>query len=142
MTRDRGSAEFGVAAGLVVIVAAALVVLFTFLALDTGPHLVQGKVVDKTYDDEDEWYQPGYTIDGGQNCTGTYPNQVCTQNADIQVPGVWHTDPERYLLKLQGPDPDDADKTIEDTVEVPDWFYEKVKVGQWVDVDSLEVIPR
>lgn len=113
-------------------------------ACGSSPSLERGKVVAKEYDDADDWYQAGYTIDGGQYCTGGYNGQpkTCHDNPDTNIPGQWHHAPERFLLELRGPNPDDDTKTISDTIEVPESFFNEVRVGQWIDVDSLEIIPR
>lgn len=131
--------------GVAVVVAAAAVVLgVLIMVLNPGPSLEEGRVEEKVYDDPDDWYQPGYTIDGGQTCTGGYNGQprICTQNPDTFVPGMWHHDPEHFVLKLRGPHPDEPDKTITDEINVPESFWNKVRIGQWIDVDSLEIIPR
>lgn len=113
-------------------------------ACSSGPSLDEGKVIEKSYDDPDDWYQPGYTIDGGQSCSGGYNGQprICTQNPDINMPGMWHHDPEHFRLKLQAPNPNDSAKTITDTREVPEAFFNEVRVGQWVNVETLEIIPK
>lgn len=109
-----------------------------------GPSLSEGKVIQKVWDDEDTWYQSGYTIDGGQSCSGGYNNQprICVDLPDTQIPGMWHTDPERFLLKLEAPDPKDGNKVLHDTRSVPESFWNDVEVGQWVNVKTLEIIPR
>lgn len=123
---------------------AAVGVALLLSACGSGPSLETGKVIEKKYDDEDQWYQPGHTISGSQTCTGGYNGQpqTCTRSPDIHIPGTWHTDPERFLLKLEGEHPEDSSKTITDTISVPEEFFNRVRVGQWVDVDSLEIIPR
>lgn len=132
--------------GVVLLVAAAVVVaaLFVALVLNPGPSLETGRVEEKIYDDPDDWYQPGHTIDGGRTCTGGYNGQpqTCFENADTHIPGMWHHDPEHFLLKLRGPHPDDSDKMITDTINVPESFWNRVRIGQWIDVDSLEIIER
>lgn len=122
-----------------VVVASVLLVACGF-----GPTLSEGKVVEKTYDDPDSWYQPGYTIDGGQTCTGGYSGQArtCYDNVDTHIPGQWHYEPEQFLLKLQAQNPDDASKTISDTVSVPESFWNDVRVGQWVNVKTMEIVER
>jgi hypothetical protein len=127
--------------GVVCVVVVASVIL---TACNTGPSLSQGEVVEKKYDDADDWYQSGYTIEGGQTCTGGYGDQprMCVDNADTHIPGQWHYEPERFLLKLRAPNPDDDTKVITDTVSVPEGFWNDVRVGQWVDVKMMEVIER
>lgn len=129
---------------LVMVVAVVLVTSALITACSTGPSLTQGKVIEKDYDDADSWYQSGYSIDGGQTCTGGYGGQsrVCVDNADTHIPGQWHNEPERFLLKLQAPDPEDDSKTITDTVSVPENFWDDVRVGQWVDVKAMEIINK
>jgi hypothetical protein len=143
LTRIVRSQTLIVGAVVLVVVAVAAFLIF---GIGTPTRLEVGRVETKTYDDADEWYQPGYTIDGGQTCTGGYGNpptpQICTDRPDTYIPGVWHTDPERFLLKLRGPHPDDPDKTITDTISVPESFWNTVGVGQWVDVDSLTIVER
>lgn len=126
------------------IFAGAAVLVLLVAACGSSPTLSEGKIVHKEYDDADEWYQAGYTIDGGSTCTGGYNGQpqTCYDNADIHIPGQWHHEDERYLLELEGPHPDKEGETITDTREVPEWFFDKVREGQWVDVEALEIIPR
>lgn len=142
---DRGSTTIATIAGVAVVVVAALIAIVALSAMiNPGPSLEEGRVVAKEYDDADRWYQPGQTIDGGQTCTGGYNGQTrtCTDNPDTHIPGVWHHDPERFLLKLEGPHPEEEGKTLKDTISVPESFYDRVRVGQWVDVDSMEIVPR
>ncbi len=111
----------------------------------SSPSLTEGKVVEKVYDDPDDWYQPGYTIDGGESCSGGYGDQprICSDNADIHIPGQWHHDPEHFNLKLEAQITEDGKtKTVTDTREVPAGFFEDVRVGQWVNVETLEITPR
>lgn len=133
-----------IAAGGVVLVAAIVVAAALILVLNPGPSLETGRVESKVYDDADDWYQPGQTISGSETCSGGFDGQprVCTRGPDIHIPGQWHHEPERFLLKLRGPHPDKPDKTITDTISVPESFWNRVRVGQWIDVDTLEIIER
>lgn len=115
-----------------------------FFLINPGPSLETGRVVAKTYDDADEWYQPGHTISGSETCSGGYNGQprTCTRSPDIHIPGQWHYERERFLLELEGPHPDKPDKTITDTISVPEEFWHRIREGQWIDVDTLEIIER
>ena len=143
--REMGQSRISTVATVLIFVACVVVVASIILtACNTGPSLTQGEVVAKEYDDADDWYQSGYTISGGQTCTGGYGDQprTCYDNADTHIPGQWRHEPERFLLKLRAPNPDDNTKTITDTVSVPEGFWDRIRVGQWVDVKVMEVIER
>lgn len=134
---DRG---WRVVVALTVVLVVGLLLLMA--ACGSSPSLETGKVIEKEYDDPDDTYYPGYTTPGRQSCTGTGTSRFCTYQPGVYIPGHWDHDPERFLLHLRGPHPEDADKSLDDTIEVPEWFFDKVREGQWVDVDALEIIPR
>lgn len=130
--------------GALIISGVVVVAVALFLLINPGPSLEEGRVVEKVYDDADEWYQPGYTISGSESCSGGFNGQprICTRSADIHVPGQWHYERERFLLELEGPHPDKPEETIKDEISVPEDFWHRVREGQWIDVDTLEIIPR
>lgn len=114
-----------------------LIALFSLVACgDSGP--TAGVVIAHEYDDPDDWYQPGHTIGGGQTCTGGYNGQprICTQNAPIHIPGVWHHDPERFLLVLE-----DAEGK-RGSVSVGRQTWDAVKDGQHYDHKTGQVTSR
>lgn len=100
-----------------------------------GPE--SGKVIEHKYDDPDSWYQPGYTIDGGQNCSGGYNGQprICTDNPDTHIPGMWHHEPAHWHLRLD-------DGTKEGDFEVDEDTYDEVRDGQWFDTKTGQVVPK
>lgn len=109
-----------------------------------GTTLNEGKVIAKDYDDPDDWYVPGYTIHGSESCTGGYNGQprLCTTSPDIVIPGHWDHDGEHFRLKLEAPNPDKPEKPLHDTREVSESFFNDVRVGQWVNVKTLEIVER
>lgn len=116
---------------------AALVLLAACGEGYNGPEI--GTITNKEYDDEDSWYQAGYTIDGGETCTGGYGNppspRVCTDNPDTHIPGQWHTEPARYLITIE-----DGDK--KGTLNVPPSVFDAVRVGDKFNAKTLERIPQ
>ncbi len=140
---SRVTPVLGVVAAVVAVVIAAAIVVFAVTAM-SGPHLEEGKVIEKSYDDADDWYVSGSTIHGSETCTGGYNGQprTCTRSADVVIPGHWEHEDERFLLELRGPNPEEEGKMINDTISVPEDFFNRVRVGQWVNVKSLEIIPR
>lgn len=124
-----------------VAVAAGAVLL---LGCNSGPSLDEGLVIEKVYDDPDQWYQSGQTIDGGRTCTGGYNGspQTCFDNADTYIPGRWHYEDEEFLLRLEAPNPDKPSKPYRDTRSVPESFWDEVRVGNWVSIKAMEIIER
>lgn len=97
----------------------------------------EGTVVGREYDDADQWFQPPYTIGGGQSCSGGYGNQprVCTPNPVVHMPGIWHHAPERWLLQVR----DTEGETH--TVEVPESIYDTCRDGQRLATETMECKP-
>lgn len=113
-----------------------LVALVFLLTACGEPWEGEGVVIEKQYDDQDTWYQPGYTIDGGQSCNTYNGVRTCTDNADTHIPGMWHTDPERWLLKVR----DAEDKTHTASVHHATW--EDCRVTQWFSTRDQECWSR
>lgn len=103
-----------------------------------GP--TEGYVVRHEFDDDDSYYQPGHTIDGGETCYGgtdgydgrPYRPEICTDNPDTHVPGYWVDVPERYLLVI-------ANGDDEGKFQVPREIYNDVKDGQWFNTETGQV---
>src|SRR5687768_8878323 len=67
------------------------------------PGPTEGYVTRHEYDDPDDIWHPGYTIDGGRTCTGGYNNQpqTCHDNPDTHIPGHMEHEPERFILHVR-----------------------------------------
>jgi hypothetical protein len=91
----------------------------------------EGVVTEKGYDDPDTWYQPGYTIPG--SCSGNPP--TCT--AGISMPGIWHSDPERFILFVM-PTGEDSNQSV----VVPQSLWESCEVGQGYSTTTQECKDR
>ena len=110
-------------------IALALAVALSAACSDPAPDA--GEIVERIYDDADEWYQPPVHIPG--SCSTT--NGVTTCSPGFHTPGIWHSDPERWLLVLD----DGEDKGA---VSVPEAVWSEVRVGQWFDTETMTVVPR
>lgn len=107
--------------------AAALFAAFLLLTGcgDPAPKLTSGTVVEKHYDDDDSYYQPGVFIPGTTSCSGNPP--ICSTSPGVNVPGYWVSHPARWVLTIEG----EADgKTIREEHAVPRDQYDRKGVGE------------
>lgn len=122
---------------------ALILLALLFAACSSEPVVRQGVITEKHYDDPDDSYTPGYTIDGGQTCTGGYGNppspRVCTDNPDTNIPGHWDHDPAHWRLRLQA---DIDGKRRQSWVDVSRETYDEARVGQAYDADTDQITNR
>lgn len=123
------------------------------LAVACGdPPPTEGYVTRHEYDDPDTIYHPGYTIDGGQSCSGGYGNppspRVCTDNPDIYVPGWTEHQPEQFIFHIRKESVTKNDKgevkvkVHSGNCRVDHDTYNEVHDGQYFDCKTGQVIPK
>lgn len=120
-----------------ILVTAIAVVLATCIVVvlagcGTPNKLTEGKVIGKGYDDPDDWYVSGYTIQGTTTCTGGYNNtpRTCSTSPDIVIPGHWEHDGPHWYLKIQGIRDDGEEKAPEETHEVTELQFNSCDQGE------------
>lgn len=91
-------------------------------------------IVSHEYDDPDTVWNPGYTIFG--SCSGGYGSTPRTCQPDIQIPGHWSTDPERFLLHVEWTDEDG--KHHVDVRSVPRTAYDDCEDGRTINLKSMQ----
>lgn len=115
-----------------------ILIALLFLAACGPGGPTAGVVIEHKYDDPDDWYQPGYTIDGGQTCSGGYSDQprICVDSPDTHIPGMWHHEPERFLLVLEDTEGERGE------VSVGRQTWDAVRDGQHYDHKTGQVTSR
>lgn len=116
---------------LLLLAAAAAVALSS--CSDASPKLDRGIVVEKSYDDPDEWTTPGHWQPGVTICSGGYGSvpRSCSTTPGYYVPPVQHHDGPHWYLTITGR----ADgEWVTERHEVSEAKHDDTSVGREVDV--------
>lgn len=91
--------------------------------------LHSGKVIEKSYDDPDDWYVPGYYTPGTESCSGGYGNvpRSCYTTPGYYTPGYYEHDGPHWYLRITGTTKDG--KVVTETHEVDSLTYDRARIG-------------
>ena len=118
----------------VAVVAAAAAVGWVLTHRHHPQPLTSGVVVQKIYDDPDEWTTPEQIIQNPPMCRLVGKVQVCTPQPPIIIPAQHHHDDAHWYLRISGKNSDG--EWVTERHEVPHWKYADTHVGRTVDVAS------
>lgn len=114
--------------GRIVLLLLVTAVLMVVVACGEDNVLREGEAIRLDYDDPD-----------------TYTSIICTAYTKYGC-AAWtpivNNDPAAWYVVIEAPHPDKPGEQRIETHEISQGFFDEVELGQWINVDTEEIIPR